>query len=254
MRAGEPRREGAAGGREALVEVRGATKDYRGLRPLRVQHLELYPGQSIALLGFDAVMAEVFVNLITGAHLPDTGEVRVFGLPTNGITSATEWVGVLDRFGLISERAVLVDEFTAEQNLAMPLSLEITDMSTALRAQVRQLAAEVSLTTDELAAPTGRLSPAARLRLRLARALALGPQVLLAEHPNAAIPADDAPAFAADFARIVEARRIGSVVLTADRTFAGAIADEVLTLEPATGRLKSARGWRQWFSSIRNET
>jgi ABC-type transporter Mla maintaining outer membrane lipid asymmetry ATPase subunit MlaF len=247
MAAGE-QRQGVAGDREPLVEVRGVTKDYRGLRPLRLQHLELHPGQSLALLGFDQVTAEVFVNLITGAHLPDTGEVRVFGRPTSAITNATEWVEALDKFGLISERAVLVDEFTVEQNLAMPLSLEITEMSPALRSKVRQLADEVSLTTDELNAPTRTLSPAARLRLRLARALALGPSVLLAEHPNAAIPQDDAPAFAADFARVVGARRLGSVVLTADRTFAGAIADQVLTLEPATGLLKSTRGWRRWFS------
>jgi ABC-type transporter Mla maintaining outer membrane lipid asymmetry ATPase subunit MlaF len=248
MPAREQRREGVAGDREPLVEVRGVSKDYRGLRPLRLHHLELYPGQSLALLGFDEVMAEVFVNLITGAHLPDTGEVRVFGLPTSAITNATDWVAALDRFGLVSERAVLVDEFTVEQNVAMPLSLEITDMSPGLRARVRQLADEVALTSDELAARTGTLTPAARLRLRLARALALGPEVLLAEHPNAAIPPDDAPAFAADFARIVEARRLGSVVLTADRIFAGAIADQVLTLEPATGLLKSTQGWRRWFS------
>jgi hypothetical protein len=72
--------------------------------------------------------------------------------------------------------------------------------------------------------------------------------VLLAEHPNASIPSEDAPAFAADFARVVERRRLASLVLTADRTFAGAIADEVLTLEPATGALKAALGWRRWFS------
>ena len=172
----------------------------------------------------------------------------MFGLPTSAINTATDWVAALDRFGLVSERAVLVDEFTVEQNVAMPLTLEITDMSPGLRARVRQLADEVALTSDELAARTGTLTPAARLRLRLARALALGPEVLLAEHPNAAIPPDDAPAFAADFARIVEARRLGSVVLTADRTFAGAIADQVLTLEPATGLLKSTQGWRRWFS------
>jgi ABC-type transporter Mla maintaining outer membrane lipid asymmetry ATPase subunit MlaF len=246
--AGEQRRDGVPGAREALLDVRGVSKDYHGLRPLRIQRLELYAGQSLALLGFDQTMAEVLVNLITGAHLPDTGEIRVFGRTTTSITSAEEWIHTLDQFGLVSERAVLVDELTAEQNVAMPLSLEITDMSLALRRQVRQLADEVSLTADELSLRTGALRPAARLRLRLARALALGPRVLLAEHPNAALPGDEAPAFAADFARIVEARQLGSVVLTADRTFAGAVADQVLTLEPATGLLKSDRGWRRWFS------
>jgi ABC-type transporter Mla maintaining outer membrane lipid asymmetry ATPase subunit MlaF len=233
---------------DLLVEIRGITKDYRGLRPLRLQQLELRQGQSLALLGFDLAMAEVLVNLITGAHLPDTGEVRVFGRPTSAIDNASEWMGALDQFGLVSERAVLLEELTAEQNMAMPLSLDITEMSDALRAQVRQLADEVSLDASELSARTGTLPAAARLRIRLARALALGPKVLLAEHPNASIPPEDAPAFAADFARVIERRGLGSLVLTADRTFATAVADEVLTLEPATGALKAALGWRRWFS------
>lgn len=234
---------------EALVDVRGVSKDYRGLRPLRIEHLELRAAHSVALLGFDLPMAEVFVNLVTGAHLPDSGEIRVFGRLTSDIREPDEWMTTLDQFGLISERAVLVEQFTAEQNLAMPLSLDIADMSTALRTRVRRLAEEVALTTQELGALTGTLSPMARLRLRLGRALAPGPKVLLAEHPNASIPADEAASFAADYARIVGERRLGSIVLTADRTFAAAVADQVFTLQPATGALQSSgRGWRRWFS------
>lgn len=235
-------------GAEPLLELRGVTKDYRSLRPLRVQHLVLSPGESVALLGFDLAMAEVMVSLITGAQLPDAGEILVFGQPTAGITNTDEWVQVLDRFGLVTDRAVLVDQFTGEQNLAMPLTLEIAEPSVELRAKVRQLGEEVGLTAQELASPTAALSAPAKLRLRLARALALDPQVLIAEHPNAIIPKDEAPAFAADFARVVQRRSLGSLVLTADRTFASAIADRVLTLQPATGELKSTSGWRRWFS------
>jgi ABC-type transporter Mla maintaining outer membrane lipid asymmetry ATPase subunit MlaF len=234
---------------DLIVELHGVTKDYHALRPLRVLQLELRQGQSLALLGFDRAMAEVLVNLITGAHLPDTGEVRVFGRATSAIENATDWMGALDQFGLVSERAVLLDELTAAQNVALPLSLEITDMSELLRARVRQLADELTLTAAELDMPAASLPAAARLRIRLARALALDPKVLLAEHPNAAIPAEAAPEFAADFARVVERRRLGSIVMTADRTFARAIADEVLKLEPATGALKAGLGWRRWFGN-----
>jgi len=232
---------------EALVELRGVTKDYHGLRPLRIADLTLREGQSLALLGLDRAMAEVLVNLITGANVPDTGTVTVFGEPTTAIDTADAWVATLDRFGLISERAVLVDRFTAEQNLAMPLSLEIEDMPAPLRGQVQQLATEVAVSIEDLKTPTGALSADVQLRLRLGRALAMNPRVLLAEHPNALITADDAPAFAADYARVIAGRRVASLVITADRTFASAIADEVLTLEPATGLLEPSSGWRRWF-------
>jgi ABC-type transporter Mla maintaining outer membrane lipid asymmetry ATPase subunit MlaF len=233
---------------DTLIDLRNISQEYHGLRPLRIQQLQLRQGQSLALLGFDLPMAEVLVNLITGANLPAAGEVRVFGRATADITTTEDWVATLDRFGLISERAVLVDQFTVEQNLALPISLEIDDLSAELRRRVHALAEEVSLPADVLNKPTGVLSPALKLRLRLGRALALAPRVLLAEHPNASLTTDEAPVFAADLSRVVAARGLASLVLTADRTFASAVAAEVLTLEPATGALKAAPGWRRWFA------
>jgi hypothetical protein len=70
----------------------------------------------------------------------------------------------------------------------------------------------------------------------------------LAEHPNAALPTADIGAFAADLSRIVANRRIASIVITADPGFAAAVADQVFTLQPATGELKHAARWRSWFS------
>ena len=69
---------------DGVIALRGVRKDYRGLRPLRVEHFELRQGECVALLGFDRVAAEVLVNLITGATLPDAGDVDVFGASTYG--------------------------------------------------------------------------------------------------------------------------------------------------------------------------
>lgn len=233
---------------ELLVELRGVTKDYRSLRPLRIQQLELHAGESLALLGFDQVTAEVLVDLITGATLPDAGDVIVFGQPTAAIRDGDAWLKSLDAFGLLSERAVLVEQFTAEQNLILPLSLDLEDVPSSMRSRVQSLGDEIGLTPDELSAPTGSLSPAARLRIRLGRALALEPRVLLAEHPNATLSADDTAAFAADLSRVIAARRLAALVITADSTFASAVAEQVLTLQAATGDLKASSGWRRWFS------
>ena len=183
---------------ERLVELRAVTKDYRGLRPLRISALELYEGQSVALLGFDRATAEVLVNLVTGAILPDGGDVTVMGRSTTSIQHADDWVETLDQFGLLSERAVLLDQLTAEQNLAMPLSLELDQLEDDIRARVRRLAEEVTLGAEALRMPMTELGPLVRLRVRLGRALALNPRVLLAEHPNASLPPGDVASFAAD--------------------------------------------------------
>ncbi len=232
----------------ALIEVRDAVKDYRGLRPLRVRQFDLGERDSVALLGFDQATAEVFVNLLTGAILPDSGTITVFGERTDAIPDAHAWVHTLDQFGLISERAVMLDQLTAEQNLAMPISLHIKSMPAAVREQVRGLAEEVGLLPVELGAAVASLHPLARQRLRLGRALALDPKVLLAEHPNAPLSGPDTLAFATVFRTVVARRGIAALVLTAQSKFAAAVSTRVLALQPATGVLKVSSGWRRWLS------
>lgn len=233
---------------ELVIALRGVRKDYRGLRPLRVEHLELREGESMALLGFDRVAAEVLVNLITGATLPDAGDVEAFGTSTRAITDPDAWLVAMDRFGILSERVVLLEAFTVEQNLALPFTLEVDDIPLKVRSDIRQLADEVGITPELLPQSVARLDADGQLRVRLGKALALGPRVLLAEHPNAALPPDEVPRFAADLAGIAASRRMAMVIMTTDATFARAVSDRLLTLKPVTGELTPAAGWRDWFT------
>lgn len=234
--------------RDPLVSVRDVTKDYRALRPLRIKALDIHDAQSIALLGFDAAMAEVLVGLITGAALPDTGEVLVMGNPTSDVVDSNSWLRFLEHFGLLTRRTALVEQLTIEENLAIPYTLDLQRAPESTRQRVRDLADEVGLNAAELSAPAGAISPLSQMRIRLGRALALNPRVILAEHPNATLSADDTPVFAADFSRIIRRRRVAALVLTADRTFAAAVAQRILMLQPATGELRQSSGWRRWFS------
>ena len=109
----------------AVLEFSGTSKEYGGLRPLRIAALRVDAGDRVAILGFDQPSAEVFVNLATGATLPDAGDVSVFGRPTRAIDDSSDWLATVDRFGIVSERAVLLDGLTVVQNLAMPFTLEI---------------------------------------------------------------------------------------------------------------------------------
>jgi hypothetical protein len=53
---------------DSLVQIRKITKDYRSLRPLRIESLDLHEGETLALCGFDHMTAEILVDLITGGH------------------------------------------------------------------------------------------------------------------------------------------------------------------------------------------
>jgi ABC-type sulfate/molybdate transport systems ATPase subunit len=227
----------------AALEIGKLTKAYGALRPLRIDRLSLGPRDQLALLGFDQAAGEVLVNLVTGATLPDRGEVLIAGQSTAAIADSAEWLALADTFGIVSERAVLLDAFTAMQNLAIPFSLEVDPLTPDVRERAASLAREVGLDQSEWERPLGDASPTSRLRVRIGRALALSPRVLLLEHPSAALPDTAAPAMGRELRQVLAARKVASLTLTADGAFGAAIADRVLRLEPGSGRLVDVKSW-----------
>lgn len=226
----------------------GVVIDYRALRPLRLTSLEISEGQSVALLGLDRAAASVLVDLVTGASLPDSGDVVVFGRSTREITDGQAWLWSLDRFGLLGERTVLVDQLTVEQNLAIAVTLNVDDLSSDVRARVREVSDEVGLDSSELPQPAGGVSALSRFRVQLGRALVLRPRLLLAEHPTAALSPDESMRAAADVARVVQRRGLTTLCITLDQAVAGAVASRVLTHQPGTGAVTQTSGWRRWWS------
>jgi ABC-type transporter Mla maintaining outer membrane lipid asymmetry ATPase subunit MlaF len=229
---------------QPVLEIENVVKRYQGLRPLRLHALTISAAERVAVIGLDAAAAEVLVNLVTGASLPDQGAIRVLGRDTADITSGDEWLGTLDRFGIVSERAVLLDGATIQQNLAMPFTLQVDPVPHETSARVSSLAEESGIGVEFLNRPTGDAPPEMRARVHLARAVALGPSLLILEHPTATVPTASWAAFAADVARLADARALAALVITHDQAFATRVAHRTLRLDPATGALKPAkRGW-----------
>lgn len=227
-----------------VLEFAEVAKSYGGLRPLRVSRLRVEAGQRTAIVGLDRVSAEVFVNLATGATLPDTGTVTIFDRATAAITDSSEWLATVDRVGIVSERAVLLEQLTVVQNLAIPFTLDIEPPPPAERVRAEALAQEVGISEAHWATPLVNLDRLAAMRVRLGRAVALDPAVVLLEHASASLSREASAELAASVRAVADGRRIAIVALTADESFARAMGATVLAHEPATGRLKeSGRGW-----------
>jgi putative ABC transport system ATP-binding protein len=225
-----------------VIDITALSKDYHGLRPLRIEKLTLIEGELAAILGLDQPMAETFINLVTGATLPDRGEVTIFGRPTVSIDDSADWLSVVDRFGIVSERAVLLDALSVTQNLSIPFTLDIDPPPDDIRERANLLAREVGIRQADWLRPVSELDAGGRVRMRAARALALDPKVLLLEHASAGLTPDAAAALGADVRQIASRRGCALVAVTADPQFASAVASRVLTLDPASGRLSEPRG------------
>src|SRR5262249_44146518 len=141
-------------------------------------------------------------------------------------------------------RAVLLDQLSVLQNLAMAFTLNIEPPPAAEQARAEALARDVGLAAPAWSMPIAQLDASAAMRVRLGRAVALDPVVLLLEHASAPLPREAVTAFAADVRSVAQRRGIALVALTADDAFARALGARVVSLEASTGRLKSAeRGW-----------
>jgi predicted ABC-type transport system involved in lysophospholipase L1 biosynthesis ATPase subunit len=231
-----------------LLEVRGLVKDYQALRPLRMQALTVAAGDIISVSGLDAAAAQTFVNLVMGATLPDAGDVALFGHNTKSVTNGAAWLKSLDGIGMVTSRGILIEMFTALQNIAMSFTLEVDPIDPAVLPQAEALALEVGLDPATLQMPAGKLPPQSQMRIHVARALALGPRLLIAEHPSALLPRDSVGTFGADLARLARSRGLGLLALTADAELAKAIGGKRLELVPATGELKSVGFLKKLFS------
>jgi ABC-type lipoprotein export system ATPase subunit len=225
-----------------VLALSNIQKAYHSLRPLRIKELTVAPAERVAVTGLEAGGSEVLVNLVTGASLPDQGEVRVLGRPTSEIANGDEWLASLDRFGIVSPRSVLVDPLSIAQNIAMVFTLEIEPVPPGTAARVAALASACGI--SDLDILTGEAGPEVRARIHLARAVALEPALLILEHLTAGVPEDAKEDLVKAFVSIADARGLAALILTQDEDVARRSAHRALRLEPATGALKPVgRGW-----------
>lgn len=230
-----------------VIRIEALQKHYGALRPLRLQKLTIDAGERVALGGLDRPASEILVNLVTGATLPDEGSVHTFDRSTADIKDGDAWLASLDRFGIVSPRAVLLEGSTLQQNLALPFTLELDPVPPHHAAQVAALAAECGIDLGQLPRIAGELTAPIRVRTHLARALALNPQMLLIEHPTVDVDGVELEALARDFAAAIGGRASAALIMTQDVEFAARVAHRSLTLQPATGALLPWKAKRGWF-------
>jgi simple sugar transport system ATP-binding protein len=232
----------------ALIVMSGILKHFGEPAPLVIRELVVQAHDHLALPDLNTGAAEVFINLITGASLPDEGTVRTAGQDTREISTDTDWLASLDRFGIVTARAVLIGALPVAANLALPLTLAIDPMSAETRAAVEALASRVGLPAARLDAKASTLTPAEQVRVHLARALAPRPQLILLEHPTASLTdPGERRALGESLKHAVGSTGTGWIALTSDREFGRAAGATWLRLN-ANGEIRREGFWSGLFA------
>jgi lipoprotein-releasing system ATP-binding protein len=159
-----------------------ASGDRSELKVLRGVDLEIHPGEVVAITGASGVGKSTLLHLLGALDRPTEGEVRIGGRSLQDM-EGPEMAEIRNRhIGFVFQFHHLLREFSALENVAMPLRVAGMEAPEA-RDRARELLDSVGLSrrTDHL---PNQLSGGEQQRVAVARALANRPLVLLADEPS----------------------------------------------------------------------
>jgi lipoprotein-releasing system ATP-binding protein len=219
--------------REFVLEGEGLVKEFRGgdggvIRVLDDVSIGVHRGEMVAIVGESGAGKSTLLHVLGALERPSAGRIRLAGQAVEGLPEES-LDGLRNRTGgFVFQFHHLLREFSALENVMMPLRIA---GETIPRAKERAM---VLLERVGLAARVhhrpGALSGGEQQRTAVARALAAGPSVLLADEPSGNLDRYNAESLHDLFAELAHDQALGLVVVTHNQSLA-ARADRALSLE-----------------------
>ena len=169
-----------------VLACKGLTREFseggKTLQVLREAELEIRAGERIAIIGESGAGKTTLLQLLGGLDLPTRGTVRVQGQDIAKMNGTERGLLRNQALGFVYQFHHLLPEFSALENVAMPLLLR-RDSLQSIREQATTILQRVGL-GDRLSHRPGELSGGERQRAAVARALITRPSVVLADEPT----------------------------------------------------------------------
>jgi len=226
----------------ALLEARGLKKTYgareKYLEVLSDANLSLCEGEMVAIVAPSGAGKSTLLHLLAALDTPTSGAVY---FENKAIETKDD--AALANFrnravGFLWQRHQLLPDFTATENVAMPLLVRGEPREVA-REEARKWLAEVGL-EDRAEHLAGELSGGEQQRVAIARALVTGPKVLLADEPTGDLDEQNAWAVFELLARLHRTHRLTPLIATHNLALAERC-DRVVGLEHGVLRTRTVK-------------
>jgi lipoprotein-releasing system ATP-binding protein len=206
----------------AALECHGLVKSFRQgptlLPVLRGVELSVARGERLAVLGRSGSGKSTLLHILGGLADADSGEVRIDGTLVNPLSPEARARLRNRRMGFVYQFHHLLPEFSAMENVAMPLLLGAHRISEARQRAIDILGA-VGL-GGRLEHRPNQLSGGERQRVAIARALVADPAVVLADEPTGNLDQESAEQVFSVMLDLAERRGTAFVVVTHDEDLA----------------------------------
>ena len=202
------------------------------LEVLSDENLAVLPAERVAIVGSSGSGKTTLLQILGGLDDPDDGEVFVGGEAMRGGSELSKGELRNRYIGFVYQFHHLLPEFSAEENVAMPLLIRREQKSVAIE-KARELLGRVGL-GERLTHKPGELSGGERQRAAVARALIARPQLVLADEPTGNLDAGNGEHVMKLMLELNQEMQTSLVIVTHDMSIAERM-DRILVLE--NGRL-----------------